>query len=652
MISAGKRPATGTLGPSWPPEGLAQATRLALEMAPETPATELSRVPRLPELVSGDETLTNFLSLIPDAAIAVDGEGRIVAANARAESTFGYDEEELAGKPVEVLVPERYRHSHRKHRASYLAEPRARPMGVGLDLYARRRDGSEFPVDISLAPIEGDGGLFVVAAVRDISERKARYSAEAQLAAIVQSSADAIFSMTRDGVITSWNPSAETMFGYGREVVVGRHMSQFFPEDAVFEELLDAARSGRPAPLSHDTRWPTAQGSTIDVAISVSLLGPSDEAGYSVLVRDVTVRKAAEAQLRRQALWQQAAAEVRLSLLSDAPVSTALDLLCKWAVQLLGAQAAAVVVGAPGGPGEVVGRSGDADALGALRRRGLVGPATKARCLSAGPFDIATVPLPLPSTGGPNSSSSGARSGVLAAVFPRGAPREPDEAEVLSSLASQAVVALELGHVRAQRDRLLLSADRERIARDLHDLVIQRLFGAGLRLQGALALLGNEAAAARVSSTIDDLDQTIKEIREVIFALEAPPGTGLRARVAAIVNEAAETLGFGPELSFDLQRDEEPPLQVQLEASAVLREALSNVARHAQASRVEVRVSMGDELGISVTDNGSGIGQPNHLSGLANARARAQLLGGSLELSSPEGGGTSFRWVVPLCAEP
>jgi PAS domain S-box-containing protein len=617
-----------------------------LEMAPQPPAAEVLRVRHMPELARGTETLATFLSLMPDAAIAVDGEGRIVAANTRAESTFGYREEELRGKAVEVLVPERYRHSHRKHRASYLAEPRARPMGVGLDLYARRRDGSEFPVDISLAPIKGDGGLLVVAAVRDISERKARYSAEAQLAAIVQSSADAIFSMTRDGVITSWNPSAETMFGYRRDAVVGHHISQFFPDDPVFEELIDAARSARPAPPSHDTRWPTRGGATVDVAISVSLLGPTDEAGYSVLVRDVTVRKAAEAQLRRQALWQRATAEVRLSLLSDAPVATSLDLLCKWAVELTGASAAAVVVGGGDGPGEVVGRSGDAGVLEALTPKALVGQPGGTRSRSAGRPEVVTVPLPFPSS---SSLSPGReKTGALAAAFPEGGPREPDEGDVLASLANQAVVALELADVRAERDRLLISADRERIARDLHDLVIQRLFGAGLRLQGALALVANQAAAARVSSTIEDLDQTIKEIRDVIFALEAPPGTSLQARIAAVVAEAATTLGFEPELSFELQKEEEPPLQVQIEASAVLREALSNVARHAQATRVLVRVAVGDELGISVVDNGAGMGTPSHLSGLANARARAELLGGSLELSSPDGGGTCFRWAVPL----
>ena len=191
-------------------------------------------------LPQGSDMLTTFLSLMPDAAVAVDGKGTIIAVNERTEAFFGYSAQEVEGKNIELLVPERFRHSHRRRRADYSADPRTRPMGAGLDLYARRKDGSEFPVDISLAPIGGGGGgELVVAAIRDITERKAAQSAQAQLAAIVQSSADGIFSMSHRGVITSWNPGAEAMFGFSPEEVVGRHIGLFFPDDPVLEELLD-----------------------------------------------------------------------------------------------------------------------------------------------------------------------------------------------------------------------------------------------------------------------------------------------------------------------------------------------------------------------------------------------------------------------------
>ena len=435
--------------------------------------------------------LETFLSLMPDAAVAVDRDGIIVAVNVRTESFFGYSAEELEGKPIEVLVPERFRHTHRSDRAEFSRDPHARPMGAGLDLYARRRDGTEFPVDISLAPIGDDDGTLVVAAVRDITERKAAQTAQAQLAAIVRSSTDGIFSMTSSGVMTSWNQAAEEMFGYSQADVVGHHFSQFFPDDPALEELLDAARAGRTS-APRDTHWLTREGTRVDVAISVSHLDSGQDSGFSVLVRDIRVRKAAEAQLQRQARWQTATAEIRLSLLSEASLSTSLALVCTWAVDLSGASAAALVVDEAGFR-SLVATAGDAAVLARLAEQvGNLENLTESATMSLGDgLTSTTFPISFP-------QGEGARTGGLIVVEPDEAAPEPGMDQVLSSLASQAVLVYELASVRSQRDRLLISADRERIARDLHDLVIQRLFGAGLRLQGALALIDNETVSTRI----------------------------------------------------------------------------------------------------------------------------------------------------------
>jgi PAS domain S-box-containing protein len=181
---------------------------------------------------SAIELLEPFLTLMPDAAVLVDERGLIVSANKLASSLFGYSDPDLIGRKVETLVPERFRHAHREDRKEYAKAPRARTMGAGLDLLGRRRDGSEFPVDISLAPIVQGNRSLVVAAVRDATERRTATAALAQLAAIVQSSLDAMLSMTLEGEITSWNPGAEKLFGYDAADAVGRHISLLIPEDA------------------------------------------------------------------------------------------------------------------------------------------------------------------------------------------------------------------------------------------------------------------------------------------------------------------------------------------------------------------------------------------------------------------------------------
>ncbi len=617
-------------------------------MVPGTKAAENAPVPAT--LPQGSDMLTTFLSLMPDAAVAVDGKGMIVSVNERTEAFFGYAAEEVQGKSIELLVPERFRHAHRRRRSEYSGDPRTRPMGAGLDLYARRKDGSEFPVDISLAPI-GGGGQLVVAAIRDITERQAAQSAQAQLAAIVQSSADGIFSMSHRGVITSWNPGAEAMFGFSPDEVVGRHIGLFFPDDPILEELLDDTRSGH-VPRSKDTRWQRREGKSLDVAISVSPLALGNEPGFSVLVRDITVHKEAEAQLRRQARWQAATAEIRLSLLSEASLDSSLNLVCKWAAELANATAAALVI-VEDDRSHIAASAGDRDTLATISHPDQVATPVTQAIASGKPATAATnrgagvharaFPLTLPGKDGPEAAA-------LVIFGEEASHLGPDADETIGSLATQAILAFELANVRSERDRLLISADRERIARDLHDLVIQRLFGAGLRLQGALSLIDNPQAAARVASTVDDLDVTIKEIREAIFALESAPGTGLRVKALEALAYAAEALGFRPAVSFHGATDWEIALPVQLEAVAVLREALSNAARHAHASRVEVHITLEDELSVLVADNGVGIRDPGRLSGIANARARAELLGGSLDVSAAEGGGTRFEWRVPVPA--
>jgi len=194
--------------------------------------------------------------------------------------------------------------------------------------------------------------------------------------------------------------------------------------------------------------------------------------------------------------------------------------------------------------------------------------------------------------------------------------------------------------------------ERERIARDLHDTVIQRLFAVGLSLQGAASRAGADPALERMRQAIDDIDDTIRDIRSAIFALHTrrPGGASLRDDVIAIVGEATRPLGFEPSVTFDGPIDSAASDAMHEHLAATLREALSNVAKHASATKVSVDVTIAaSDLVLFVADDGIGLGDPvGSGNGLANMRERAEALGGSCVVRSTGAGGTILEWRVPV----
>ncbi|MCW2901536.1 MAG: sensor signal transduction histidine kinase [Streptosporangiaceae bacterium] len=248
-----------------------------------------------------------------------------------------------------------------------------------------------------------------------------------------------------------------------------------------------------------------------------------------------------------------------------------------------------------------------------------------------------------------------AAQGVIYVANPVGGPvfREPAQ-RLLEAFAGQAAVALELAEHRRDAERLVVLEDRDRIAKDLHDTVIQRLFAAAMTLMSATKIIDKPDVALRVRRAIDDLDDTIRQIRSTIFALQTPAGDeGLRSRVHTIIDSAAENLGFAPSVRLDGLLDTAVDEEVEDHLVAVLHEALSNVSRHAQASHVSVSVDVGDtDLVLQVEDDGVGIPAQGRRSGLRNLADRAQTLGGSFVIRRREGGGTLLRWRAPHAAHP
>jgi PAS domain S-box-containing protein len=346
----------------------------------------------------------------------------------------------------------------------------------------------------------------IAEARRTISELETQLEdarqAASRLSAIVEWSDDAMFSMSPETIIQTWNPGAERLLGYSREEITG-HPASLLVSPSMAEHLsrfLELTAAGEISPV-HEVRCLRKDGSPVHVAFTCSAMRDADGTmtGFSVVLRDITARLAAEAAL--------------------------------------------------------------ADA-------------------------------------------------------------------------------------RAERE---VRAERDRMARDLHDRVIQRIFAAGMALQTAASMSRSPGATARIEAVVRDLDATIDELRETIFALRRHPreDAGLRYRLMSITEEITPVLGFSPEVTLQGPVDQVTE-GLARQVLSVCREALSNIARHTAASEVAITLSVNDDLLLRVTDNGHGADAPSWTVGLGNMRHRAEMPGGTFDVCNRPGGGTEIEWRVPL----
>jgi PAS domain S-box-containing protein len=454
-----------------------------------------------------DYLIRALLEQAPDGLVVADEQGRISLVNRGFEDLFGYDRAEVLGQPVEMLVPEELRSRHGAHRLRFRASPHRRAMGEGFELEAQRRDGTRFPVEISLSPLERDGGALTIATIRDVTDRRAAEREVRWVQRLLDATNDAVYVFrARDLVFIHVNAGAERQTGYATPELLSMgplHLLPEYPERRL-RGILEPIATEHAAPLQFETTIRRRDGTELPVEVVCEWLWPDQafEPVYVATARDVTERHASER-------------------------------------------------------------------------------------------DLAMA-----------------------------------------------------------RQRLALSEDRERIARDLHDKVIQRLFATGLGLQSAASAPGAEPFRARLHNAIDDLDQAIREIRTSIFELHDTAGTrheSVRSQVLDKVSDATRLLGFTPSVRFDGPIDTVATTDLADALLATLQEALANIVRHAAATTVEVEISVDRDVRLRVYDDGVGFdtGATRGGDGLRNMRARSEARGGALRITRMEPSGTELTWSVP-----
>jgi len=364
---------------------------------------------------------------------------------------------------------------------------------------------------------------------------------------------------------------------------------------------------------------------------------------------------------RMRERWQQASGEVNSLLLGGGSGEAAMRLIVERVRELSTSDCAVILLVRPDVPGELVVRAATAgDLVGVLvaatepmiadvlatRTPALIADVTAVRPAGFGAAAEFGPALAVP-LGAVNQVT-----GVLLALRDKGSAQfDEEQVPLLGSFADQTTLALQLADQQRTQRQLDLLADRDRIAGDLHDHVIQRLFATGMSLQGGIRRITDPEARRRVITAVEQLDQTVQEIRTSIFDLhtgEDDSEISLRRRMLDVVAELSAHTPVSPSIRIDGAVDTLVPLEIGEHALAVLREGVSNALRHSGAGQIVVTVEAGDNLIVDVVDDGTGISPGVARSGLRGVERRATLCGGTASIGPGPHGGTRLSWQVPL----
>ena len=643
-----------------------------------------------------EQQVRRTLESLSAGVIVVDAEGEVRSANPAALAMFGYAAGELVGTSVDALVPERVRPVHAVHRMRYLRAPRTRAMGADLDLYARRKDGSAFPVEIGLSSVEGPQGREVTAVVSDITERRAAeraaLEAESRFRRFVESVEDyAIYTLDADGLITSWNQGAVRVKGFTEEQVLGQTIDVFYPPEAVAAgrhtaSIDEARRQGR----HEDEGWRVrADGSRFwGNVVTTSVRDASQEiVGFVKVVRDLTRRREAEDHLQRYARRLEVLREIDAGILAAASREEMSERTLDGLANLVEFDRGSVIAADPlagtarilavhqdeplgPGAGEVV-SYGSFDTTSEIRvfrdvdELGHVNPGL-AQLAAAGITSGLLVRLQL---------GEGSAIGALwLCARRRDAFDEESVQEVARDVAHRLATAFtqsqlrdqvaqraeELGILAEHRKRLLQQVvtaqedERGRFARELHDGLGQTLTSLTLFAAELELLQADDIVRERVREFRGRVEGAVTETRAMVRDLRPDD---LHAGLGPAVHQLVARLAEHGATTFDVHDDTQGRRfteLIEITCFRIVQEALSNVLRHAEAGDASVTLTIHEGLlTVVVEDDGRGFDQAiveqGHY-GLLGMRERATLAGGELLIESSTSTGTTLRLTLPADA--
>jgi PAS domain S-box-containing protein len=650
------------------------------------------------------EQIREMMNFGPDAMLLIDRNARIYLANSQAEQMFGYPVDTLCGMDMQLLLPERLRAVHQNHYAGFLANPISRKMGKKLNLFALRKDGTEFPVDISLDPTKMTGETLIACFIRDISEsiqvELALRESEQTYRALFEYANDAIFLISMEGVHVQVNQKAADLLGYTREELVGMDIKEVVApaEYPNAQDKLIILLSGNMLPL-YDRFFRKKDGTIFPVEINISLVRDLEGKPkyFQSIVRDITERKIIERNLQRLAYQRQRLLDLSIEMLVTRHIDQAIPKILAaleellsldigfiaWADETTNCLKPAFFFGEekiiaflkeqtfPLGKGGIMNQvyhSGKAEMVNdAHLDHWVIHPAGK----RAAHEHAIVVPLMV----------AGERFGVLSILRVRDQPFEQDEFELVQVFVAISSIVIQnarlyteiegkIRQIQEQQNELrTLSArleqvreeERRQLAIELHDRVGQMLSGIKINLQiirRQLPANTMQAVHQRIDDSMKLLEETTILVRNVMADLRPPmlDDYGLVAALKWYAQDYSKRTGIQIQVKGD-ELVPRLPEKVEIILFRIAQEALYNTARHAQASLVEISLHSSSQMAcLSLVDNGVGFDPAQVFSaerrphwGLLGMQERAASIGGKLTIDSKIGRGT--RVVIEIARQ-